>query len=199
VVELALVEMGRVVMGAMGCPNLDARMRPDFDGPGSVVVAVRHEGAWSRPMGGGDFRRLSVSDCAEPECVRMLRSYESSHTDPEMIEKIAHELGVVREPVLMDSAAKYGLLAGGQGELILRLLSPAHPDYTENIWDHAAGALIVEEAGGRITDLGGKTLDFGLGRGLVANVGLLVSNGPLHDTILDIIARYDADQRPGSA
>lgn len=197
VVELALVEKGRVAMGAMGCPNLDAQMRPDFNGPGSVVVAVRGEGAWSRPMGAGDFHRLGVSDCAEPGCVRMLRSFESSHTDPEMVEKVAHELGVVREPVLMDSAAKYGLLAGGQGELILRLLSPAHGDYVENIWDHAAGALIVEEAGGRISDLAGKTLDFGLGRGLVGNVGLLVSNGPLHEAILEILARFGVDQRPG--
>jgi 3'(2'), 5'-bisphosphate nucleotidase len=181
----------------MGCPHLDASLSPDFDGPGSVVVAVRGEGAWSSAMGAREYRRLSVSDCDEPECVRMLRSYESAHTDAELTERIAQGIGVVHDPILMDSAAKYGLIAGGQGELILRLLSPAHPEYTEKIWDHAAGALIVEEAGGRITDLGGKTLDFGLGRGLVGNVGLLVSNGPLHDTILEIIARYGADRRPG--
>jgi 3'-phosphoadenosine 5'-phosphosulfate (PAPS) 3'-phosphatase len=34
------------------------------------------------------------------------------------------------------------------------------PDYREAMWDQAAGALLVEEAGGRVTDLDGLPLDF---------------------------------------
>jgi 3'(2'), 5'-bisphosphate nucleotidase len=125
----------------------------------------------------------------------MLRSFESSHTDPAMIDAIASELRLREDPVLMDSAAKYGLLAGGQGELIIRLLSPSNIEYAEKIWDHAAGSLVVEEAGGRITDLGGKRLDFSLGRTLQGNIGVLASNGPMHDSILSVIAQLGADQR----
>lgn len=33
----------------------------------------------------------------------------------------------------------------------------------ENIWDHAAGAVVVTEAGGVLTDATGKTLDFAPG------------------------------------
>lgn len=34
----------------------------------------------------------------------------------------------------------------------------------EKIWDHCAGFVIVEEAGGRVTDAGGTRLDFSKGR-----------------------------------
>ncbi len=36
----------------------------------------------------------------------------------------------------------------------------------EKIWDHAAGFIIVEEAGGRVTDAAGRRLDFTQGRHL---------------------------------
>jgi 3'(2'), 5'-bisphosphate nucleotidase len=84
----------------------------------------------------------------------------------------------------MDSQAKYALLAAGRGDLIFRLISPDRPDYEELIWDQAAGSLIVTEAGGRVTDLNGRDLDFSLGRKLSNNVGVVASNGVLHEQAL---------------
>jgi myo-inositol-1(or 4)-monophosphatase len=46
-------------------------------------------------------------------------------------------------------------------------------------WDVAAGALIVEEAGGKVTDYRGGTLDLG-GRAVVA------SNGRLHPAMIEL-------------
>ena len=54
-----------------------------------------------------------------------------------------------------------GALARGDACLFLRF--PA-ADYREKIWDHAAGAVIVIESGGRISDGSGAPLDFGRGR-----------------------------------
>ena len=54
-----------------------------------------------------------------------------------------------------------GALSRGDAALFLRF--PA-PTYREKIWDHAAGASIVLEAGGAITDAGGAPLDFSKGR-----------------------------------
>lgn len=85
----------------------------------------------------------------------------------------------------MDSQAKYAVLAAGAGELYLRLLSPSKPDYRERIWDQAAGSILVEEAGGRVTDLHGLPLDFSQGRKLSRNHGILASNGLLHQVTLD--------------
>lgn len=47
-------------------------------------------------------------------------------------------------------------------------------------WDVRAGALIVQEAGGRVTGLDGSPFD-------PANGHILASNGALHDAMLDIL------------
>jgi 3'(2'), 5'-bisphosphate nucleotidase len=57
-------------------------------------------------------------------------------------------------------------------------------DYREKIWDQAAGSIVVEEAGGIVTDLDGKPLDFSQGRTLKNNRGICASNGALHATAL---------------
>jgi 3'(2'), 5'-bisphosphate nucleotidase len=94
--------------------------------------------------------------------------------------------------VRMDSQAKYAVLAAGKGDLMLRLLSPAKPNYREKIWDQAAGSLVVEEAGGRITDLCGERLDFTVGRTLDNNRGILASNGHLHLAALEALKSLGA-------
>ena len=62
----------------------------------------------------------------------------------------------------------------------------------EMVWDHAAGVLMVEEAGGKATDLDGKPLDFSTGRKMLHNRGVLVSHGPWHDKLLDSLRRAEA-------
>jgi len=62
------------------------------------------------------------------------------------------------------------------------------------VWDHAAGVLIVEEAGGRVTDLLGKPIDFTHGARLEHNRGILATNGPLHDDVLAAIQEAAQEQ-----
>ncbi|MCB0191961.1 MAG: 3'(2'),5'-bisphosphate nucleotidase, partial [Anaerolineae bacterium] len=63
-----------------------------------------------------------------------------------------------------------------------------YPGYREKIWDHAAGSLIIEEAGGRVTDMYGKPLDFSSDYKMNDNRGVIVSNGDLHDAVLEALA-----------
>lgn len=196
VVALALIEDGQVVIGALGCPNLNADLVPEIGGLGSVVVAVRGQGAYARSTEGEDFKRLQVSQLDDPSQARILRSYESSHTDQDKMTELADILGVQVAPVRLDSQAKYAVLAAGNGDLLFRLLSPKMPQYTEYIWDQAAGSLIVEEAGGKVSDLRGDPLDFSQGRRLEKNIGVLVSNGHLHQAGLDALQSVGADLRP---
>lgn len=187
-VALALIEAGHVQVAALGCPNLSDGCRPDHGGPGSLILAACGRGCWITSLQSpGEFRRMHVSPQGDPAHARLLRSFESGHTNPEQVEALQDALGLQGAPVAMDSQAKYALLAAGQAELIVRLLSPARPDYREKIWDQAAGALIVEEAGGMVTDLDGKALDFNTGRTLVNNRGVLASNGRLHALALQAL------------
>jgi HAL2 family 3'(2'),5'-bisphosphate nucleotidase len=195
VVALALIQDGMVQLGSLGCPNLRDGFQSDIGGPGSIVIAARGKGAWITSVENdrGGFEQIQVSDQRDPSQARILRSFESGHTNVSQIDEFAHTLGIQsQDPVRMDSQAKYALLGAGRGDIYLRLLSPSRPDYREKIWDQAAGSLIVQEAGGQVTDLGGKALDFGLGRTLAANRGILASNGRLHPAALEALRAIHA-------
>ena len=193
-VALALVEDGVTRVGALGCPNLTDAATPDTEGPGSVILAARGQGTWVASLEGDSdgWRQLHVSDRKDGSQARLMRSFEAGHTNVNQVDLLANELGVRVEPVRMDSQAKYAVLAAGGGEVMVRLLSPQQPDYREKIWDQAAGALILEEAGGRITDLDGKPLDFTQGRMLLNNRGVLATNGHLHEALLKGLAAVEA-------
>ncbi len=184
VVALALIESGKVVLGALGCPNLNVDLQPDIGGKGSSIIAVKGQGAFVLGMEEDDAIRLSVSDVDKGAHARILRSFAAEHTDLDKLDGLVSSLGTSYETVRMDSQAKYALLAAGRGDLIFRLISPERPDYKEFIWDQAAGSLIVTEAGGRVTDLNGLALDFSSGRKLSNNVGVVASNGVLHEQAL---------------
>ena len=84
-------------------------------------------------------------------------------------------------------ALQYAVVARGDASIYLRL--PTRPDYREKVWDHAAGCIIVHEAGGRVTDVRGRPLDFSRGRTLAGNLGVVATNGVLHADVLSAV-RY---------
>ena len=172
----------------MGCPNITPELKQEKGGDGSLLIAIRGEGSWISPLKGDLspdlFKPLSVSNITRVDDARLMRSFESGHTNTSQIDAFQSALGGKADPVRMDSQVKYALLAAGEGEVYLRLLSEDRTDYREKIWDQAAGSIIVEEAGGRVTDLDGKDLDFSRGRTLKDNRGICASNGLLHDRAL---------------
>ena len=85
----------------------------------------------------------------------------------------------------MDSQAKYGSIARGAGDIYLRL--PTSKTYQEKIWDHAAGDLIVREAGGQVTDTLGRRLDFTRGRTLAENKGVVAAPAAVHGQVLQAV------------
>ncbi len=203
-VALALLVEGRVAVGALACPGLGSDLEPAAEGEGALLIAVRGQGAYvgrlfstatSTPGTRGvaplstaeAFTRLRVSSINSPPAARLLRSFESAHTSDDGGERFGRKLGLTAPAVRLDSQAKYAMLAGGKAEILLRLLSPRQPDYQEKIWDQAAGSIILEEAGGTITDLEGRPLDFTAGRTLARNRGVLATNGHLHDASLEAL------------
>jgi myo-inositol-1(or 4)-monophosphatase len=76
-------------------------------------------------------------------------------------------------------AFKLAELASGAGDATFTLTP-------KNEWDICAGTLLVEEAGGRVTDLAGGPLVFNQPSPL--RPGMIASNGALHDGLLALIA-----------
>ena len=96
-------------------------------------------------------------------------------------------LNITAPPYRIDSQCKYAAVARGDAAIYLRL--PTKPGYVEKIWDHAAGVCVIEEAGGKVTDVHGKDLDFSRGRRLENNTGVVVSNGQFHEDVVRAVQR----------
>lgn len=181
-VALALIEYGEVVLGVLGCPNLPLDLRNQEGERGCLLSAVKGEEAWVRPLTHNTPKKIQVSDLGDPKNAPFCESVESSHSSHGDSSRIAELLGVKAEPIRIDSQCKYAVLANGDASIYLRL--PTRKDYVEKIWDHAAGSIIVEEAGGLVTDIYDKSLDFSLGRTLSGNKGIVGTNGLVHDQVI---------------
>jgi len=198
-VALAWIVDGEIQLGVLGCPNLPHQLaRAETDTPrhenltlqedvtrGCLFVAARGQGTALYTTTGTFLAKVHVSENAH----RLAESFESTHGDSDAHSNIAKQLGLTAPPIQMDSQAKYGIVARGEASLYIRLPNPAFPDYRECIWDHAAGLIVVEEAGGTVTDARGAPLNFMTGRRMVENHGIVATNGnPLHTQVLSIVS-----------
>ncbi|KAH8601287.1 3',5'-bisphosphate nucleotidase-like protein [Bisporella sp. PMI_857] len=195
---LALMVDGDVKVGVLGCPNLPVDDsapltaesgvdQTDAEGKGVLFSAISGQGATSRPLNGNSsekkaIRMKPVEDITQATFCESVEAGHSSHGDQFAI---ASKLGVITASVRMDSQAKYGSIARGAGDIYLRL--PVSATYQEKIWDHAAGDLIVREAGGQVTDSLGRRLDFSKGRTLAENKGVVAAPAAIHSHVLDVV------------
>jgi 3'(2'), 5'-bisphosphate nucleotidase len=182
-VALGLIEDGEVVAGVLGCPNLG----DGAGGSGVLFAALRGQGTRVFPLwaNGEAGHAVRVSQIASPAAARFCESVEAEHSDQSESAKIAAKLGISAPPLRMDSQCKYGAVARGDASIYLRM--PTRADYREKIWDHAAGKLVVEEAGGVVTDVHGRPLDFRHGRTLAQNSGVVATVGGIHARVIAAI------------
>ncbi len=158
-VSIGIEQEGLRVVGVVYDPLLDERFE-----------AVRGEGAW---LGS---RRLQVS--GETEFGRALVAtgfaYDVHRSDDDNLESFRNVVKTARG-IRRDGSAALDLCYVAAGRLDAYWELKLHP------WDVAAGFLIVEEAGGRISDFENGPADRS-GREVVA------TNGPLHDQLLPRLA-----------
>ncbi|CAK9877655.1 unnamed protein product [Sphagnum jensenii] len=212
-IALAMVENGEVVLGVLGCPNLPLRSEwlnyhhryyrvasklfppsPGVWHKGCVMSAQRAGQAWMQPMifDGTTFRQsvapqlVSVSGIVDPAQARFCEPVEKSNSSHSFTAGLADTLGLRKQPLRVYSMAKYAAVARGDAEIFMKF---ARAGYKEKIWDHAAGVLIVQEAGGVVTDAGGRPLDFSKGRRLEGlDRGIIACSGKkLHSKIIEAV------------
>ena len=165
---------------ARGTPNWCTLIALEIDG--RLAVAVCEQPAQARrywaTRGGGAFRqasrdtapqRLRVSDVARIDGARSVVSSDQWLRDDES-RRSAAALRVVTQSVPVVEHPAIQVASGGFDYVVF---------FIAGAWDVAAPALIVEEAGGRFTDLAGQpALDSGNG---------VFSNGLLHDAVLALV------------
>ena len=182
-IAIALIVDGEVKFGLIACPNLPQAWDTPATEQGCLLVAVRGEGAHMCTLDGRLLKQIRVAETP----LRFAESFETSHGDHGAHVRITQELGITAPPIQIDSQAKYGLVARGEASVYVRLPNPRTPHYRECIWDHAAGIIVVEEAGGTVTDMHGQFLNLLQGRQMTSNRGIVATNGTLHERVLEII------------
>ena len=184
-VALGLIENGRVVLGVLGCPKLSV---PGNDKPGALFTGMAGAGAFCVSLwdpGDETFAPIRVSQIGSTSEARFCESVESGHSDQSQSAQIARELNITEEAFRIDSQCKYAAVARGDASIYLRM--PTRADYREKIWDHAAGMIVVEEAGGKVTDIQGRPLDFTQGHRLEENRGIIATCGNIHDEVVNAV------------
>jgi myo-inositol-1(or 4)-monophosphatase len=144
-----------------------------------VVVNVPTQARWVAIAGRGatlDGRPIRVSDVRNP--ARALIGTGFPFKYPEQIERYVREL-----PLIMRSTA--GIRRAGAAALDLCAVATGRFDafweHSLEPWDFAAGALLIREAGGVITDLRGEALPF-------SRSGALAGNPWMHEWMLNALA-----------
>lgn len=180
-IALALIEEGKVVLGVLGCPRLQINDHTQ----GGMLIAVRGQGTTVKFYDTFEEKPVHVNDKSESKEVIYCETHTTSrsHSHEEAF-RIAQRVGEAK-PFRLDSQCKYALVAIGAASIYFRI--PIARTRQEKIWDHAPGMIVVEEAGGRVTDLRGKDLNFGLGKILSDNLGIVATNGALHEEVLAAI------------
>ncbi|MEO6651839.1 MAG: inositol monophosphatase family protein [Ilumatobacteraceae bacterium] len=173
---LALIDDGEVVLGVLGCPRFEtaAGSGVHFVAVGATTEAYSSDDPTSQPV--------TVADPGSLAAARFCESVEPGHSDHDQSSEIAARLEISTDPFRIDSQWKYGALARGDASIYLRL--PTRADYVAKIWDHAAGKLVVQFAGGTVTDVDGEPLDFSRGSTRAGNRGIVATSGALHDEVL---------------
>ncbi len=167
--SIALRREGRTVLGVVFDPIR-----------GDLFTAVADEGAFL------NGRRIRTSD--EDRLIRCLIATgfpnDIGKARDKNLRKFARILLLVRSVRRSGSAAlDLCYVAAGRldGYWVLTLAP----------WDTAAGVLVVEEAGGRVTDLGGAPARLN-------TQALVASNGRIHDMLLARLSGRSSDQRFGA-
>lgn len=153
----------------------------------SVIHAPVTGVAWAGLVGYGAFElgangeraAIHVSTAATLAESRIVSS--RSHRTSEL-ERVLASLGA-REVIQQGSA-------GLKGALVARAAAEAHvaPRYAGQRWDVCATDALVCAAGGRVTDAYGRAVDY-RAESLANDSGIVVSNGLVHDALLEHLAR----------
>lgn len=119
-------------------------------------------------------RRLHVS--AVTDSTQMIAAMSRSHHSPK-VDLIKQRLGITQQVQSGSVGLKVGLLAEGRAHLYVHLGAKT------NQWDTCAPQVIIEAAGGVMTDRDGQPLRYNIAE--IRNLnGVVASNGVMHERVI---------------
>ena len=139
----------------------------------TINYAVKGGGAWAA-LDNDEPRQLRVS--AKTDLSEMCMAMSRDHPSPKM-GKIRAALGIEHVERRGSVGLKVALIASRTCDLYI------HPSPRTKLWDTCAPQIILEEAGGRFTDLFGQEMRYDRAD-LQNQNGIAASNGAGHDRVI---------------
>ena len=162
-VQIGLAENGVPVLGIVFLPFHD-----------SMSYAVKGGGSFTA-IGSGEPVRMSTSD--RTDLSAMTIAVTRNHLTPRM-KRIIEHFGFPNVVRRGSVGLKAGLIASRTCDIYI------HPSPRTKIWDTCAPQIILEEAGGLLTDIFGGPLRYD--RAQLQNLnGILASNGAVHELAVE--------------
>ncbi|MBU1118802.1 3'(2'),5'-bisphosphate nucleotidase CysQ [Patescibacteria group bacterium] len=164
-IMLGLVEDGQPIFGVVYCPAKN-----------KTYYAVKGEGAYviEKTKSPLPIQVSSVNDLLYARLV-----VSRNHLGTKEI-AIAKEAGVREMRKVGSNGVKLGLIAENNADFFLNLSDKM------GLWDSCAPHIIIEEAGGRITDAFGKEIRYDT-KETKNKYGIVASNGVIHDDLIERI------------
>lgn len=162
-VQIGLAENGAAVLGVVLLPLSDV-----------LYFAMKDCGAF-QATGDGAPERLHVSN--KTGFGEMILATSRNHRSPKMA-RVLQSFGLKREIRRGSVGLKVGLIVGQNCDLYIHL-SPR-----TKFWDTCAPQIILEEAGGKMTDLFGAKINYNQ-RDVQNHNGVIASNGVSHFETLE--------------
>jgi 3'(2'), 5'-bisphosphate nucleotidase len=161
-VQIGMIEDGVPTVGVVYMPAYDI-----------LMYAAKGRGAFIENRG-GTAKRLATSTKTDTS---QLVAAASRHHPSKRMKRIRQAFGFKRSIERGSVGVKAGLIAQGECDIYLS------PGRRTKLWDTCGPQVILEEAGGRFTDLFGDPLQYAR-RGLQNYNGILATNGAAHDAIV---------------
>ncbi|EPP34747.1 inositol monophosphatase family protein [Chlamydia ibidis] len=178
-IAVALMYNAQPVLSVVGCPYT----RETF----KIYSASKGSGLFA--FGSGIGAKKAIRSGLTPTgkfCEASLAARNQQHNATRQL-----SLSLPSQPQAhrVDSQYKYAMVAEGAADFFIRypfIISDAR------IWDHAPGAFLVEEAGGRVSDLLGNPLSYDIDNMILNNHPVILASGNshIHETTLEALRKH---------
>jgi 3'(2'), 5'-bisphosphate nucleotidase len=166
-IMIALVEEGQIALGVVFEPA-----------KGRLTYATRGGGCWKRDGSATQPEPCHVTTVGKLTAATLVQSHSRNPDKPSSHVRAIQPARIIET---YSAGIKLAMVARGEADIYLNTYSAFHD------WDICAGHILVSEAGGKVTGLGGQEVRYGL-PGAWQRHGVLATNGRLHDSAVQAMA-----------
>ncbi len=159
-------------------PKICAIAVPNYKKYGKAIFIAEKDNGSKVAIEALKFKKIKVSNQFQ---LKQAKLCHSLHYDEPWVMDFASRAEITNF-IQIDSMVKFCMVADGTADLYVKPMNPSR----SFVWDFLPGILLVQEAGGTVTDLRGNSIEFNDDKCILTTPGLIASNSIIHS---DIIAK----------